>query len=261
MKVFQYEFPDMLIKVSNNRKYLEDLCAGNVYMNESGYFSKLEDTYRGDKFDGKCLISFQNHEGEFLELGPEEFPEQRIKIPLEAIQDFIVGFSNDDKIPLYCCSQLSESILQKETETSLKFRNEFISEMEQFGLYYMLFSKAEFLQNMLDYISEIQLGGKWGPVSYVDIRSEYHIEILNDENRNQYDIFFKKDLSYLWQNEWRIILVPNGKPLIGENSDHFVATIKPLSWFHIGRIDELRTDSIEIRQIDDSELKENVLRK
>ena len=87
MKVFQYEFPDMLIKVSNNRKYLEDLCAGKVYMNESGYFRKLEDTYRGDKFDGKCVISFENHTGEFMELGPEESPEERIKIPLDFIQN------------------------------------------------------------------------------------------------------------------------------------------------------------------------------
>ena len=260
MKVFQYEFPDMLIKVSNNRKYLEDLCAGKVYMNESGYFRKLEDTYRGDKFDGKCVISFENHTGEFMELGPEESPEERIKIPLDFIQNFTVGFKGDNKIPLYCCSQLSEHILRKETEFSLKFKEEFISEMEQFGSYHAIFSKVEFLQNMLDYIDDNQLGGKWGAVSYVDIHSEYHIEILNDENRNQYNVFFKKDLSYQWQNEWRIILVSNGAPLIGENDHHFVASIKPLSWFHIGHIRELRDNSIEIKEVDDSEVDGNVLR-
>ena len=228
-------------------------------MNESEYFRRLEDTYRGDKFDGICVISFENHKGEFMELGPEESPEERIKIPLETIQNFTVGFKNDNKVPLYCCSQLSEHILQKKTETSLKFKDEFVSEMEQFGSYYALFSKAEFLQNMLDYITDNQFGGKWGPVSYVDIRSEYRIEILNDENRNQYDVFFKKDLSYQWQNEWRIILISNDIPLIGENDHHFIASIRPLNWFHIGHTSELRTNSIEIREVDDNKVSENVL--
>lgn len=259
MKVFQYEFPDMLIKFSNNRKYLEDLCAGKVYMNESGYFRKLEDTYRGDKFDGKLIISFENHKGEFMEFGPVNSPEERIKIPLDSVRDFTVGFKGDSKVPLYCCSQLSEHILRKETEFSLKFKEEFISEMEQFGSYYALINKIEFLQKMLDYIAENQLGGKWGAVSYVDIHSEYHIEILNDENRNQYDVFFKKDLHYQWQNEWRIVLVSNDIPLIGEDNHHFIASIKPLSWFYIGNVSELRNNAIEIRKVDDSEVNESVL--
>lgn len=258
VNIFQYEFPDMLIKVSSKKEYLEDLCAGKIYMNESGYFRKLEDAYRGDKFDGRCLISFHNHLGEFLEFGPEDEPEQRIKISLDAIKDFTVGFSGDDKIPLYCCSQLSEAILYQETETSIRFRNEFVSEMEKFGGYYVLFNKSEFLQNMLGYIEEKHLGGKWGTVSYVDLKSEYSIELLNDNSRNQYDSFFKKDLSYRWQNEWRILLTSNDLPLIIERNHHYIATIKPLSWFHIGDVSELRTNAIEIRKMDETELGEDL---
>ena len=134
MKVFQYEFPDILIKVSSKKEYLEDLCSGRIFMNESGFFRKLEDTYRGDKFDGRCLISFHNHSGEHIEFGPTDSQEQRIKIPVEWIRDFTVGFVNDNKVPLYCCSQLSEDILCKESETSLKFKEEFISEMEKLVL-------------------------------------------------------------------------------------------------------------------------------
>lgn len=141
-------------------------------MNESGYFRKLEDTYRGDKFDGKCPISLHSHKGDFLEFGPEDSTEGRIKIPIESITDFTVGFTGDNKIPMYCCSELSETILQKETDTSLKFRDEFISEMEQFGAYYILFSKIEFLQHMLDYINSNEIDGIWGDVSYVDIHLE-----------------------------------------------------------------------------------------
>lgn len=258
MKVFQYDdFPDMLIKVSNKKEYLEDLCAGKIYMNESGYFRKLEDTYRGDKFDGRCPISF--HEHSFLEFGPVDEPEQRIKLSIENIRDFTIGFSGDDKIPLYCSSQLTEKILYKETETSLKFREEFISEMEQFGCYYALFSKSEFLEHMCNYIIENNLSGKWGSVSYVDIQSEYPIEILNDESRNQYDSFFKKDISYEWQNEWRMLLVSNETPLL-ENDNHYIAEIEPLTWYHIGKTSELRTNTIGIQETIDDDSNEDLLK-
>jgi len=171
-----------------------------------------------------------------------------------------VGFSGDEKIPLYCCSQLSEAILYQETETSLKFHDEFVSEMEKFGAYYMLFSKAEFLQNMLSFIEENNFGGKWGTVSYVDLKSEYSIELMNDHSWNQYDSFFKKDLPYRWQNEWRMLLVSNDMPLIPAGYDHYIATIKPLSWFHIGEVSELRTNSIEIRKTEENDLDRNLIK-
>ena len=111
---------------------------------------------------------------------------------------------------------------------------------------------------MLGYIEEKHLGGKWGTVSYVDLKSEYSIELLNDNSRNQYDSFFKKDLSYRWQNEWRILLTSNDLPLIIERNHHYIATIKPLSWFHIGDVSELRTNAIEIRKMDETELGEDL---
>lgn len=261
MKVFQYEFPDMLIKVSAKREYLEDLCSGKIFMNESGYFRKLEDTYRGDKFDGKCLISFHNHKGEFLEFGPVDSPERRIKIPIENVHNFTVGFSNDNKIPLFCCSQISEAILWQEKETSLRFKEEFVSEMKKFGDYYMLFSKTEFMQSMLKFIEENQLGGKWGSLTYVDLQTEYPVELLNDETRNRYDAFFRKDQSYRWQNEWRILLTSNDTPLINQDNNHFVANIEPLSWFHIGDVSELCTNSIEISERADNGQGEDILTK
>lgn len=240
----------MLIKVSNNKQYLEDLCNGRVYMNESGYFRKLEDTFRGDKFEGRYLISFKNLKKEFIELVSENNPKERIKIPVQAVKSLTLGFEKDDKIPLFCCSQISESILIKESETSLRFREEFISEMEQFGSYYILFSKIEFLQNMLEYIHQNNIGGKWGPVSYVDIQSEYSTNILCDDNRNQYNVFFQKDKSYFWQSEWRILLASNNKSLIDTNEHYYIAKTKSLNWFHIGDIQTLRDATIELVETD-----------
>ena len=45
--IFGYEVADLLIKVSSKEEYLKDICDGKIYMNESGYFRKLEDNYRG----------------------------------------------------------------------------------------------------------------------------------------------------------------------------------------------------------------------
>jgi len=246
MNIFDYEFPDMLIKVSSKKEYLEDLRDGKIYMNESGYFRKLEDTYRGDRFDGRCPVSFDNQPDGFFEFGS-------VKIPLSSVKDFTVGFINDDKIPLYCCSQLSDSILIKETDTSFKFRDEFISEMEKFGGYYALFMKNEFLQNMVNHINDKQFNAKWGPVSYVDIQSEYQINIIADKDRNKLEAFFKKDSTYMWQNEWRILMASsNDKPIISKEDNHYIAQIKPLTWFHIGEISELRSGSIKLSETDDT---------
>lgn len=243
----------MLIKFSSERKYLEDLCSGKIYMNESGYFRKLEDTYRGDKYDGKYPISLEKYKGTSMKLGS-------IEIPIECVHNFTLGFAGDDKIPLYCCSQISEDILQKETETKIKFRPEFIKEMSQFGAYYAVFSKNELLQNVSDFIKSNCLVCMNNIVSYVDIHSEYDLQLLNENHTDPYRSFFKKDVLYRWQNEWRMLIVSsNDDPLIDQSHNHYIANIKPLKWFYTGNVEDLYTNVIEIREVDDTDLSENVL--
>lgn len=245
----------MLIKFSSERKFLEDLRSGKIYMNESGYFRKLEDTYRGDKYDGKCPISLEKYKGTSMKFGS-------IEIPIECVHNFTLGFAGDDKIPLYCCSQISEDILQKETERKIKFRPEFIEEMRQFGSYYAVFSKNELLHNVSDFIKSNGLVCMNNIVSYVDIHSEYDIQLLNENHIDQYRSFFKKDVLYRWQNEWRMLIVSsNDDPLIDQSHNHYIANIKPLKWFYIGNVEDLYTNAIEIREVDDADLGENVLRK
>ena len=182
MNIFQYEFPDMLIKVSSQRKYLEDIASGKIYMNQSGYFRQLEDTYRGDMNDGKCPISLSDLKGQMFQLGPlDGKDEDVIKIPVEWISNFTVGFQHDDKIPLFCCSKLSEDILKKETDFVFQFKEDFIFEMQKFGKYYMLFSLHEFLEQITVYINQIAVGAKCGSVTYRDIFTTYNFYILYDK--------------------------------------------------------------------------------
>lgn len=111
----------------------------------------------------------------------------------------------------------------------------------------MLFSLDEFLERIIDYVNKIDIGAKWGSVTYRDILTAYSIDLLNDDERYNYNRFFNKDIPYRWQNEWRLMLV-NQTPLIGPNENHCIAEIKTLNWFHIGSINDLRENKIVIKE-------------
>ena len=239
--IFGYEVADLLIKVSSKEEYLKDICDGKIYMNESGYFRKLEDNYRGDKFDGKCPINLSEIKKASLVLANSQKPENRIEIPVETITEFVMGFSGDDKIPLFCSTQVDENILIKITDTQWRFKEEFTSEMEQFGEYYLLFYKIE-LQNGLDELAH-DIGANWvaDKVVYKNILETYDINLMNKDT-SSYDYlesFFIKDNMYRWQNEWRIVL-HRDQPIIGKMEDHYEANIKPLTLYHIGKVEDLR---------------------
>lgn len=250
MRIYQYDdFPDLLIKFSTERRFLQDLADGRVYMNESGYFRQLEDGFRGDKYDGKCPITMNSPDW-YIEIGPVDNSSEKIRLSYDQIRDFSVGFANDDKIPLFCCSEFSEEILTKPINNVLYFKDEFIREMEQFGEYYIIFYKYDLLQKMYDYVIKNGYGWKTDRVKYKDIKLAYNETIFENRNRNIYDPFFVKDLSYKWQNEWRILLKPPANSIIGDNENHHVAQIPPLQWYHIGTIEELRNNAITI-SVDD----------
>lgn len=252
MKIFGYDFPDLLIKVSGKQEYLVDICKGKVFMNESGYFRKLDDNYRGDRLDGKAPINLALTGTPELVFFDLKNPEKRVEIPADAIRSFTTGFSGDDKIPLFCCSQLDEIILKKVTDTEWSFREEFISEMEKFGGYYLIFSKNELLNGLVPYADGIGVGYGEGKVSYQDISQAYDINRISDGAKNLFQPFLKKDISYKWQNEWRVFLArKDGTPIIGSEENHHIATIPPLSFYKMGSISELRDLTIEVKVKDD----------
>ena len=55
MKVFGKEIYVMMIKVFSKKEYRDDFISGHMYLNESGYFNKLDDNYRGDKYDSQII--------------------------------------------------------------------------------------------------------------------------------------------------------------------------------------------------------------
>lgn len=245
--IFGYEVADLLIKVSSKEEYLKDICEGKIYMNESGYFRKLEDNYRGDRFDGKCPVDLGKTKTDSLTIFNPQNPEERVEIPAEAITNFTLGFSGDDKIPLFCCTQVDEKILYKKTETQWGFKEEFISEMEQFGEFYLLFYKVELLMGLDKHAQEIGAKLVADKVSYQDILDAYDINLMDSPDRNYLAPFFKKDTVYQWQNEWRIVMLREPS-LIGGAENHYVASTIPFTFFQIGKVKDLRSVVVGVEE-------------
>lgn len=248
MKIFGYKAPFLLIKVSSKREYLEDIANGKIFMNESGYFRKLEDRYRGDIFDGKCPINLESLGAICIELRALDDSGESLRFPVESIKNFKVGFDKDDKVPMFCCSMLTEEILYKENDFEFRFREEFVSEMEKFGDFFIAFDGYEFMSkiNCLNQKSGILY--RAGKVKYDDIFNKYDLDKISKQTRDQYDPFFNKHYSYKWQNEWRLIFAAKDRWLIGENEHSFLENIEPLEIYRIGEVKELRSLLIAVKE-------------
>lgn len=249
MTIFDdYLLPDLLIKVCSREEYVEDIRHGKIYMNESGYFRKLEDNFRGDRLDGKSPINLESLREEKIILEPKDGPSKRIEIPIANVSNFTVGFERDDKIPIFCCSLVSEEILEIESDGVLKFRKEYIEEMSQFGEYYAIFSFHEFVAGLKRIEKETGFMALGRKVQYVNIKEEYLLEILNNQDRSQYEPFFKKDQNYYWQNEWRVLFHRDNSPIISDQEDHYIAQIPEFDWFISGNMEEIKQARIVFQQ-------------
>ena len=247
MEIFGYKAPFLLIKVSSKREYLEDIAGGKIFMNESGYFRKLEDNYRGDVFDGKCPINLESLGALYIELKALDDSGESLRLPIKTVKNFQYGFENDNKVPIFCCSILTENILYKESENVFRFKEEFVQEMEKFGEFFMAFSGNEFMENIDTLSDKSGISYRAGKVKYSDIFTIYDLDTIEEQTKDQYEPFFNKHFSYKWQNEWRLILAAKDRWLIDEDEHFFVANINPLETYRIGKVKELRDLTIVVR--------------
>lgn len=251
LEIFGYKAPFLLIKVSSRREYLEDIANGKIFMNESGYFRKLEDNYRGDIFDGKCPINLESLGALYLELKALDTNGESLRLPIKTVKNFQFGFDKDDKVPMFCCSILTENILYKESESVFRFKDDFVQEMEKFGEFFMAFSGNEFMESIDVLSKESSILYRAGKVKYSDIFTTYDLDTIEEQTKDQYEPFFNKHFSYKWQNEWRLILAAKDRWLIDKDEHFFVANIKPLEIYRIGEVKELRDLAIVVGNSND----------
>lgn len=215
MEDISQNFGIYLIKFAEKEEYIDDLLRGKIYMKEAGYFRKLEDGYRGDKNDGKMPIDMT---GETITLQAENGE----SISFNMVKDFQIGFSGDNKVPIFCAVLMDDKIIEICDDNAFKIKDEYLQEMQQFGKYVCFIPYEEMLQKIDQYIkAHPGIGFIHGPVYYCDIMSKYRIDEPEDENLGVYRRFFNKDSAYRKQHEWRL-LAHSDEALIGDQEDHLL---------------------------------------
>jgi len=188
-----------------------------MYLNEAGYFNKLEDGYRGDKFDSKII-----------QIKP------LIKInEMELTPDILIqSFVGDDKVPILCTTILNEQCLFVGDDNKIKIKKNVIDELKKFGNYGLLFYYGELKNKLDDYAKLNDIFVDQDIVKYCDIQSKESYRLYKGDIYNKY---FIKDNSYKNQNELRFIFLSNNKkrftPLVPQDQDHIEIDIKPLENF------------------------------
>ena len=217
MKVFNKEIPVYLIKVFSKEEYRTEFINGHLYLNEAGYFNKLEDGFRGDRYDSKIV-----------QIKPTIFIDGIKFTPNSMIQ----GFVGDDKVPILCATILNEQCLFIDSENAIRIKLDVINELKNFGDYGLLFYYGELKNNLDEYAKLNDISVDQDIVKYCDIRSEQSHKLYRG---NIYNKYFIKDNSYKYQNELRFIFLSNNKvkftPLVPPNKTHIKIDIKPLQKF------------------------------
>jgi len=203
-----------LIKFFSCKKYAEDLLNGKLFCHESGWFRKLDDSFRGDKYDGKKPINVNGQHIEWCNISG-------------IASGFITaGFKDDDKLPLYCLSVIDINILNKTNDKTYFFKSDFVEKMKQFGEYVVLITNyVDFFDAINEHKNTNDLALSFFNIEYVNIENEYTIE--NVSSNKSLKPFFIKDLEYAYQNEIRFLWQrKDGKPLIDCNNNSIMFDIK-----------------------------------
>lgn len=212
MLINDKEQPNLIIKVCEKAEHIRELHHGKVYFKSSGHFRKIDNDYRGDINDGKIPIT--NIKG--LRLNGIEFP------PPDTCT---FGFESDDNYPMFCASIITEDNLIKKAEQEYQFHPEFIKEISKFGKYVIIIDLDEFMKQVFEYCQKEEFDLEWEKIKYVNINNEYDVSMIKNKEL-PYEVFFKKDVHYTWQNEWRLVLF-NDK-LITQGNDYCIIDIGEL---------------------------------
>lgn len=220
MNIGGKDVPTLLVKVFSKKEYVDDFLAGKLYLNESGYFHKLDDTFRGDKYDG--VIAERNA---IIYIGNECFHPD----------EFIQGFVGDDKVPIFSTTILDEYALEQLGNDHFRIKVRVIEELSQFGDYAVIFRYDEFKYKLGSIAEKENINIFDNFVKYVNMNDSTK-QYLEHYKGSIYNKFFIKDISYKNQNEYRFIFCSRNMtkftPLIDEKSHHLLLNFGPLEIFY-----------------------------
>ena len=242
MKVLGFKARNTLFKFCEERAFCEDLAAGHLYMKANGYFRQLENMYRGDPFDGRIAV---------------QKPARTIRLPLEngrviemeSFEETVYGVDHDDHIPVFCAVMFDGAIVEPPEPGAAftRFCTPFVRELSQFGRYVVCVDLDEVLETVQLFAWRKGYWCQHSKVHYFDTSSVFaSVQDAKEAMACFPFAFFKKDLSYRWQNEWRCVLRSFDQPLIPEGMDHYMLHAEPFESARIFASEELLSASIEL---------------
>ena len=213
---------DYIIKFCQKQEYVDDILSGRIFMNELSVFNKIDDSFRGDEYDGMRVIKMSPNT-----VAKIEWRGEALTLPIDILSQSHVGIN---KIPVFNACLLNEKNLQRVTDSTFKFCPIFIKHMEQFGEHVVLLSKSEFAKKMETYVIDNNMYMHNGNIKYVDIETPPPKADTWEDSIREY--VFVKTLSehrnYDLQNEWRLaITYPQ---IIPECKSFYVADIGKLQY-------------------------------
>ncbi len=263
VKFYSSEFSKIAMKFCEKLEYAQEIVKGNIYMKESGYFRCLEDTFRGDQYDG--II----HVVEEYKKVPFTFSDGTT-CEIQIMSEDTYGLKDDDKFPIFCSTLFDEHIITPLSDSSGVFCKEFIEEISQFGNYVVCFSVEEFEDKALEHAIEKDLFCQFGRVAYLNYTDVFPSSSHNEQIDERVELFlgliykhtgenieggkpfqtesytlFQKDPFYRWQNEWRFVLLDEKNVLIPAHSDYYVMSIGMLSSARVYEINDIINATIK----------------
>ena len=205
-------------------------------MNSSGYFRKVENNYRGDPFDGRRPLN-----KDLIHVVIEN-PETKERIFFDKshgvnMESLTMGFSGDDRVPIFCTTLISSEIIQTISQTKCCIKKEYVEELTKFGKYFTVVYLSSLRNRLIEYNStHTDSYFLSAPIEYFDVKDSLSLKIDDKNVMGIYQDFFRKRNDYRTQNEYRLVL-GSKNPVIAEGEDHI--------WVNIGKVADSTVIPIE----------------
>lgn len=193
----------MLLLKFGKKEHLEQLKNGIVHFSQLETFQNDPTTFRGDKMEGKEYIDpskpFIINGHDISSYIKEATVSHEYECPLWSFSASMLSYKN--------CHQISDGIYSP--------NESFITEMKQFGDYFLSFNGYAFIDSLKQEFDRTQCSYEYHPIKYMDkhdydLIHKYYSGFSEAESHTRH--LFVKDTAngYPLQNEWRIVFFDHG---------------------------------------------------
>ena len=233
---------NFLIAKFGEKEHLEQLKSGNIFFNSIQTYRNDGTDYRGDYMEGKIPINPKTIKTIYSS-GNNLF--ENIPYP-----DHVVEYILDDEdLLMFCAATITTKIMVPNEKNIWFFNENFKAAVNHFGEYVLLLSTTELLEHIKNSVDPTgqKIGYSAGMILYRNLDDFEH----TDEYRktgSPLDRYFVKSQSYENQNEWRVIIDGETKPISLNYGTGFLLKTYPFEFATIMKTSIFLNSPIQIPQ-------------